>query len=141
VTPTALSISRIVRAPRERVFRAWTTPELLKKWWGPGPVTCPEAHIDLREGGRYSIANQELDGSITWISGEFQRVRVPEQLVYTWSASIVPGETLVTLEFLEHPEGTEIRLTHERFANAEVRDMHLGGWIGCLDKLEQLLTA
>ena len=41
--PTALNLSRIIRAPRERVFAAWTDPDLLKQWWGPGPVSCPEA--------------------------------------------------------------------------------------------------
>jgi len=141
MNPTALALTRLIKAPREKVFAAWTTPETLKKWWGPGPVTCPEAHIDLREGGEYRIANQETDGSITWISGRFERVRVPEQLVYTWNVSIVPGSpTLVTLDFFEHPEGTEIVLKHERLADAAIRDMHLQGWNGCIDKLEALLA-
>jgi uncharacterized protein YndB with AHSA1/START domain len=80
---TALGLTRIIRAPRERVFAAWTEPAALRQWWGPGPVTCPEAHIDLRVGGAYRIANRQVDGSITWISGEFQSVRPPEELVYT----------------------------------------------------------
>ena len=81
----ALRISRVIRAPRERVFAAWTEPALLTQWWGPGPVTCPEAHIDLRVGGAYRIANLEVDGSITWIKGTFARVRPPEELAYTWT--------------------------------------------------------
>jgi uncharacterized protein YndB with AHSA1/START domain len=141
MTPIALAITRIVKAPRAKVFAAWTTPETLKQWWGPGPVTCPEAHIDLREGGEYRIANQELDGSITWISGRFERVRVPEQLVYTWNVNIVPGAaTLVTLAFNEHPQGTELVLTHERFTDAAISDMHRQGWNACIDKLEALLA-
>ena len=86
----ALTVTRFIRAARPKVFAAWTTPEELKKWWGPGPVTCPEAHIDLREGGGYRIANRHPDGSITWISGVFERVVVPEQLVYTWSLARLP---------------------------------------------------
>jgi uncharacterized protein YndB with AHSA1/START domain len=141
VRPTELSLRRIIRAPRERVFAAWTEPELLKQWWGPGPVTCPEAHIDLREGGSYRLANLETDGSITWISGRFERVRVPEELVYTWNVSIVPAEaTLVTVRFLPHAEGTELVLIHERFAAVAVRDMHVAGWGGCIDKLAALLA-
>jgi uncharacterized protein YndB with AHSA1/START domain len=141
VTPTALSMTRVIRAPRERVFAAWTDPEILKLWWGPGPVVCPEAHIDLREGGGYRIANRQPDGSIVWISGVFERVRRPEQLVYTWSVSTYPGNpTLVTLEFNEHPEGTELVLNHERFTDAATRDMHMAGWEGCFVKLEALLT-
>jgi uncharacterized protein YndB with AHSA1/START domain len=140
VQPTALSLRRIIRAPREKVFAAWTEPELLKKWWGPGPVSCPEAHVDLREGGEYRLANLETTGSIVWISGRFERVRAPEELVYTWTISSLPGEsTLVRVQFLPHPEGTELVLAHERFALAATRDMHLKGWGGCLDKLEARL--
>jgi len=140
--PTELTLQRVIRAPREEVFAAWTDPEILKEWWGPGPISCPEAHIDLREGGDYRLANLETNGSITWISGKFERVRRPEELVYTWNVSIVPDEpTLVRVLFLPHPEGTEIVLKHERFAVEAVRDMHVQGWNGCVDKLETLLAA
>ena len=141
MTPTAVSMTRVIRAPRERVFAAWTDPEILRRWWGPGPVVCPEAHIDLREGGEYRIANRQPDGSIVWISGIFERVRRPEQLVYTWSVSAYPeNATLVTLDFREHPEGTELVLHHERFADAATRDMHMAGWEGCFVKLEALFA-
>lgn len=139
--PTELRLSRVIRARRERVFAAWTDPALLTQWWGPGPVSCPEAHVDLREGGAYRLANLEPDGSIVWISGRFERVREPEELVYTWSVSIVPGApSLVRVRFLPHADGTRLELTHERFALEAVRDMHLQGWNGCLDKLEAALA-
>ncbi len=137
----SLSTTRIVKAPRARVFAAWTTPELLKKWWGPGHVSCPEAYVDLRVGGEYRIANLEADGSITWISGFFESIRAPEQLIYSWSVSRLPGKpTLVTVNFREHPLGTELVLKHERFDRDALRNMHLQGWGGCLDKLEALLS-
>lgn len=140
--PTALALTRIIRAPREKVFAAWTEPDLLCQWWGPGPVTCPKAEVDLREGGAYRLANRELDGSITWISGRFERVKPPEELVYTWVVSIVPGEpTLVRVTFRPHPDGTELTVVHERFAVEAVRDMHLHGWNACIDKLEAMLAA
>ena len=137
----SLGITRLIRAPRERVFAAWTTPELLTKWWGPGPVTCPEAAVDLRQGGEYRIANLEQDGSITWITGRFERVTPPAQLVYTWNVSIIPGPaTLVTVEFRDHPSGTELVLKHDRFSDPAVSDMHGQGWNACIDKLETLLA-
>jgi len=139
--PTELTIRRVIPAPREEVFAAWTEPELLRQWWGPGPVSCPEAHVDLREGGEYRLANREASGSITWIFGRFERVRPPEELVYTWTVSIVPGgPTLVRVLFLPHADGTEIVLKHERFALEAVREMHAQGWTGCLDKLAALLS-
>ena len=139
---TMLNLSRVIRAPREKVFAAWTQPELLRQWWGPGPVTCPQAEVDLREGGAWRLANLQPDGSIVWISGAFQLVRAPEELVYTWSLSEMPGEpTLVRVEFRRHAEGTELVLTHERFAIDAVRDMHLQGWGACIDKLAAMLAA
>jgi uncharacterized protein YndB with AHSA1/START domain len=140
VQRTDMKLSRVIRASREKVFSAWTKPELLVQWWGPGPVTCPEAEVDLREGGEYRIANLHPDGSTTWISGRFEHVHPPEELVYTWNVSIIPGEaTLVRVRFLPHAEGTELVLTHERFAVEAVRDMHVEGWTGCIDKLEAML--
>jgi uncharacterized protein YndB with AHSA1/START domain len=141
VQPTELSVIRVIRAPPEKVFAAWTDPLLLRQWWGPGAITCPEVHLDLREGGSYRIANLETDGSIVWISGTFERVRFPVELVYTWRIDTRADEvSLVRVNFLPHSEGTELRLTHERFATEAVRDMHLQGWNGCLDKLERLFT-
>ena len=140
--PTELRLTRLIKADRDRVFAAWTDPAILRRWWGPGPITCPEAHIDLREGGTYRIANKETDGSITWISGHFERIRNPEELVYTWKVSILPDEaTRVRVQFMAHPSGTELILTHERFAVEAVRDMHLEGWNACIDKLEAMLAS
>lgn len=141
MTETLLTVTRIIRAPREKVFAAWTAPEQLVRWWGPGPVTCPKAEVDLRSGGAYRIANKELDGSITWISGTYTIVDPPNRLSYEWNVSIVEGPpTLVTVWFNPHPEGTELVITHERFDDKNVRDMHLQGWGGCLDKLEALFA-
>ena len=136
-----LQFSKLVRAPRERVFAAWTQPELLKQWWGPEGVSCPEAHVDLRAGGKYRLANLQPDGQIIWIVGTFEDVNPPEKLVYNWSIEAMGvASTLVTVLFNEHPEGTELVLTHERFNAAPVRDMHLQGWGGCVAKLETLLS-
>ena len=135
-----LQFRKLVRAPRERVFAAWTNPELLKKWWGPGEVTCPEAHVDLQPGGKYRLANLQPDGQTIWISGTFEEVSPPEKLVYDWNVEAMGVvATLVTVEFIEHVEGTELVLTHERFAAPPVRDMHLQGWGGCIEKLSRLL--
>jgi uncharacterized protein YndB with AHSA1/START domain len=110
------------------------------KWWGPEGVRCTAAEIDLREGGEYRIANQHGDGSVTWISGVFERVRPPEELVYSWNIGI-PGAdgSRVKVEFRPHDEGTELFLTHKRL-EAGVREMHVEGWSGCLDSLEGMFA-
>ena len=56
-------IERVFDAPRELVWKAWTTPEIVKKWWGPKDFTCPVANIDFRVGGKYHVAMHGLAGT------------------------------------------------------------------------------
>ena len=141
--PITLHLRRTVPAPRERVFQAWTRPEDLKRWAGPGDLTTPLAEVDLRVGGRYRIHMQAPDGTLHRVAGTYREVVPPEKLVYTWAWEEKPeeGETLVTVEFLDRGRGTEVVLTHERFPNAAVRDRHEHGWGGCLDKFGALFAS
>ncbi len=139
---TELSVSRIVRASREAVFEAWTTPDMVRRWWGPPPFTCPVAEIDLRVGGAYRLANLGPDGELIWISGTFLQVEAPSELAYTWQLSNQPPDpSVVHVRLLDHAEGTEIRVHHERFATAANRDQHVEGWGGCLQKLADYVEA
>jgi len=67
----ALVTRRTIRASVARLFEAWTQPDKLCAWWGPSPVTCSGAEVDLRVGGRYRIANALPDGKTLIIEGEF----------------------------------------------------------------------
>lgn len=141
-TEITLNLRRIFKAPREKVFRAWTDPEELKKWWGPEGYATPSAEVDLRVGGKYRLGMRKLpDGEIFYLSGIYREVRPPERLVYTWRWEAQPehGETLVTVEFREVGDSTEVVLTHERFPTEKARDDHNRGWSGCLDRLAKLL--
>lgn len=141
-TEITLNLRRIFKAPREKVFRAWTDPEELKKWWGPEGYATPSAEVDLRVGGKYRLGMRKLpDGEIFYLSGIYREVRPPERLVYTWRWQGQPehGETLVTVEFREVGDSTEVVLTHERFPTEKARDDHNRGWSGCLDRLAKLL--
>jgi uncharacterized protein YndB with AHSA1/START domain len=139
-TPTSLRIRHVFNAPRQKVFEAWTTPELLTQWFHPQEgfrVTLAE--VDLREGGEYRIGLQPPgEERILVVSGEYQEIQSPEKLVFTWmweSDDPDQEDTLVTLEFFDRGGNTELVLTHERFANAEARDQHAIGWEGCLSGL------
>jgi len=141
-TEITLNLRRIFKAPRKKVFRAWTDPEELKKWWGPEGYATPSAEVDLRVGGKYRLGMRKLpDGEIFYLSGIYREVRPPERLVYTWRWEAQPehGETLVTVEFREVGDSTEVVLTHERFPTEKARDDHNRGWSGCLDRLAKLL--
>jgi uncharacterized protein YndB with AHSA1/START domain len=142
-----LKLERLIKAPRERVFKAWTDPEQIKQWFVPcgktGEVTTPSAKSDPRVGGKYRIQTRKADGEYFTAAGTYREVKPPERLVFTWGwekdgsgpdyGELEPDETLVTIEFLERGTDTLLIFTHERFATAESRDRHLEGWTRILD--------
>ena len=137
----ALEVRRLIYAPAQRVFEAWTQPEHLKKWWGPRSVTCIHAEIDLRVGGSYRIANQFPNGSVVWILGNFEVIDEPRKLVYTWRTN--PDSPLferVTVQFKACSEATEVVVRHERIPDAATRDKHEHGWEGCLSGLANYMN-
>jgi uncharacterized protein YndB with AHSA1/START domain len=132
-----LVVRRTIRASAESLFEAWTRPEHLRVWWGPRPVTCSGAEVDLRVGGRFRIVNALPDGKTVTIDGEFQEIRPPHKLVYTWRmGEQAEGSSLVTVRFEARGEATEVVVVHESIPSAAVRDSHATGWDGCLDGLE-----
>ncbi len=136
-----LVIRRTICATAEFLFDAWTHPDKMKEWWGPGDVKCLAVEIDLQVGGRYRIANQFPDGKIIWITGEFESIEAPHKLVYTWRVEPNPGQLeLVIVQFEPRDGATEVIVTHERIPDAATRDRHKAGWHGCLDGLVSYAT-
>jgi uncharacterized protein YndB with AHSA1/START domain len=134
----------MINAPPERVFDAWTMPEQLRQWWGPRPVTCSGASVDLRVGGAYRIGNRLPDGNVVWISGEFEVVEPPRRLVYSWlveGKNVEADRSLVTVRFEPRDGGTEVIIVHERIDSEETKRDHERGWNGCLDGLVALFAA
>jgi uncharacterized protein YndB with AHSA1/START domain len=135
----ALVLRRTYKAPRQRVFEAWTKPELAVRFLGPGDVTVPELEMDVRTGGTYRIAMLMPDGERMNAGGTYREVRAPERLSMTWrweeDDPADEFDTLLTLEFNEHADGTELVLTHEQLASVESRDRHEHGWSLILDQL------
>jgi uncharacterized protein YndB with AHSA1/START domain len=137
-------ISRFFRAPRERVFAAWTSAEQMMRWMGPPNFTCPECESDLSVGGRYRVVmrgtpppreGQPAQEITSIVTGEYLEVRPPELVRYTWNPTWSPGEeSLVTLRLHEENGGTRLELVHEGFATAESATGHNQGWNGVLDK-------
>jgi uncharacterized protein YndB with AHSA1/START domain len=132
-----LVVRRTIRATPERLFEAWTRAELLRAWWGPRGVSCSDASIDLRIGGRYRIDNAMPDGRTVIIDGEFLEIEAPRRLVYSWR--IDDGENAppsrVTVRFEAQREGTDVVVFHEKLPNQRARDAHEEGWNGCIDGL------
>ena len=139
-SPASLQVKRLIKAPRERVFAAFTTPSQIQHWFGPATCRVLDAQIDLRVGGiyRFHVCN-DPNGEMT-VSGEYREIVAPEKLVFTWrwldDSDWENVESVVTVEFAEVEGGTEVRLNHEGFPNDESAGNHGRGWNGCFDKLQ-----
>ena len=142
-TVPALVIRRTYDVPPERVFQAWTTPELAKQFIGPNEVAAPEIDMDVRNGGTYRIVMQMADGERWTVGGVYREVRAPHYLQMTWRwKEDDPSEerdTLLTLEFNPLNGGTEMVLTHEQLASEESRAGHARGWEAIADQLAKVL--
>jgi uncharacterized protein YndB with AHSA1/START domain len=134
-----LILTRMLKAPQELAFEVWTSADHIQQWMHPEPgMAVTLAIMDLRVGGKYRIQMQAPDGEFFTAVGVFKEVKAPERLVYTWDwekdgsgvefGEVEGKESLVTVEFLNRGERTELVLTHSRFATVESRDNHAKGW-------------
>ena len=143
IAPLELMINRTINAPRARVFRAWTEAAELDRWFSPDPEYIVKSSVDLRVGGAYRIEMCKPDGQVFGAHGVYREVQPPHRLVFTWTADncgdAVAQDTLVTVEFFEADGKTQITLTHQQFASADVRDRHNHGWNACIDRLRKLI--
>jgi uncharacterized protein YndB with AHSA1/START domain len=135
-----LRIVRSFAAPREAVFRAWTDPKQLVKWWGPKGFTCPECEMDLREGGSWRTVMRSPEGIDHVVSGIYRKIEAPRLLSFTWAWSTGGSrghETVVTVELAARGKTTEMVFTQETFETIAARDQHSHGWnstFECLDE-------
>jgi uncharacterized protein YndB with AHSA1/START domain len=151
-TPNAsreLSLSRLIDAPREKVFKAWTDPELLKQWFAPLPWTTPRAELDVRPGGANLIVMRGPEGQEFPNRGVYLEVVENERLVFTdayagaWEPAEKPFMTVI-LTFEDHGGKTKYtaRVLHWSVADRE-RHEKMGfhaGWGQCANQLEALVA-
>ncbi|HZX86227.1 MAG TPA: SRPBCC family protein [Reyranella sp.] len=143
-----LVLTRLINAPRAKVYRAWTDPELLKQWFAPKPYTTPIVEIDVRPGGSAYFVMRDPDGKDLPNRGVYLEVVPNEKLVSTdayvkaWEPSEKPFMTLI-LTFED--EGGKTRYTarvrHWTVADREAHEK-MGfheGWGLCTDQLEALV--
>lgn len=151
-----LVIRRVFDAPRELVFKAWTEPERMKRWWGPKGFTTPVCEIDLRPGGVCFSCMRSPEGKDYWSKGVYREIVEPERIVCTDSfadeeGSTVspqaygmspdwPEEALITVTFEEDAGKTGFTLRHGPIQPGTERDMCRQGWNETLDKLEDYLA-
>ncbi len=139
-----LTIEREFAHPPEAVFAAWTDERALRKWMGPGEVKAPESQMEAREGGVYVFPMITPDGKNPTARGEILEFVPNKKLRFTWAWDQEDGSAgqlmEVSLDFEETTSGTRLVLHQTNFIDAEARDQHNGGWVGCLVNLEGFLA-
>jgi uncharacterized protein YndB with AHSA1/START domain len=144
--PVSLKVSRLIKAPRERVFAAWTNPADLHNWMGGEGCNVHSAKVDLRVGGEYKIVADCGDHGVNEMKGVYREIKSPERLVFTWDGGCHPDmkgkdiETLVTVELIDKKGATEVTITHEGFPSDDSCASHNYGWTASLEKLEKFMA-
>jgi uncharacterized protein YndB with AHSA1/START domain len=140
-----LVITRIFDAPRRLVFKMWTEPEHLVRWWGPSGFTTISGRMDVRTGGVWSRSMRAPDGRVIRKHGVYREIVMPERLVFTYVTDDPVGnpgpETLVTVTFTDLGGKTRLTLHQGGFESVLAGEAHHGGWTSCLDRLAEHLSA
>jgi uncharacterized protein YndB with AHSA1/START domain len=139
----AIRIERTFDAPAEAVFDAWTSADVMRRWFHVAPDwETPEAEVDLRVGGKVRIVMRRRDGTEVGASGEYTEIDRPRRLAMTWTFSDNPSnEQLIELSFSESEGSTTVVLVNSGISTDERRSSQDWGWRGCLDQLARALAA
>ena len=137
----SLVLRRTSKAPPEGVFRAWTEPAQLARWFGPAGFRCTAQTVDARPGGSYRITMVSPEGEATTVGGEFLAIEPPRRIAFSWSGCGGGAGTMVEVAIAPHPAGSELTLTHRHFVSEADRDAHENGWTLILDQLAARLAA
>ena len=142
-TRPSLTLRRRLNAPPALVFAAWTKPEHLVRWFGPGQTIqdSVKAQMDVRVGGTFRIGFKPDDGGYHEVAGPYREVVENSRLVFTWAWHSTPErESLVRIELKPEGAGTLLTFHHEQFADETARDNHERGWNELFGSLEKYLA-
>jgi uncharacterized protein YndB with AHSA1/START domain len=137
----ALVVKRVIAAPAEVIFDAWTDADSFATWMTAGPVTAAEATTDPRVGGEFTVVVHTPSETLPH-RGTYLVIDRPRRLSFTWlSPNTDNRETTVTVDFTPVGAGTEVAVTHEGLRSPHAWDSHSGGWAACLEALDRLTVA
>lgn len=143
-----LVITRVFNAPRKAVFKAWTDPQQVARWWGPHGFTNPVCEVDARPGGSIRIHMRGPDGTVYPMTGTYQEVVEPERLVFLSAALDQDGtpmfEVLTTVTFAEQGGKTTLTMNARVVkATAKAPQYIAGmeaGWTQSLERLDKFVA-
>jgi uncharacterized protein YndB with AHSA1/START domain len=143
--PGVLRVERTINAPPQVLFDAWTSPEVLRRWWPAGADwDTPVAEVDARVGGGLRLVMRSPGGEEFGGRGEYVEMRPPERLAFTWTWDGHEGHEgtqLIEVEFVDRQDGTTTMvLTNRGLPDEEARRTHREGWELSFDNLDRVLA-
>ena len=137
-----LEIERTFDAPAQAVFDAWTSEEVMRRWFHADPEwETPSAEVDLRVGGRLRVVMRDPKvGEDHGASGEYTVIDPPRRLAFTWLWDDNPTRMLIEIDFEEADGATTVRFTHSGLWDEEAVRSHEGGWSRAFDNLDRALA-
>jgi uncharacterized protein YndB with AHSA1/START domain len=134
-----LTVTRVINAPCEKVFRAWTEPQQLAQWFSPQEVELRDFKADVKNGGAFRIHYVGKKGEFI-ASGNYREI-IPNQRLkfsWTWGHYGMP-DSVVTVDFEDLGKTTRLTLRHEGLPDQEDVDQHTHGWTSMVEKFSQLI--
>jgi uncharacterized protein YndB with AHSA1/START domain len=124
-----LRIERTYRAPIERVYEAWTSEEVLRRWWRTDRGwDTSDAQVDLRVGGAVRVVMRTETGKEIGGGGVYTEVEPPRRLAFTWLWDGETRRTLIEIDFSEHAGVTTVVFVHRDLWDEEAVRSHEDGW-------------
>jgi uncharacterized protein YndB with AHSA1/START domain len=138
-----LRMERAFQAPIEAVFEAWTSEEVLRRWWHTEDgYETSEAAVDLRVGGTVRVVMRDPKEGVEYGGGgTYTEVDPPNRLAFTWTWDDESRQTLIEINFEEQDGLTTVRFTHSGLWDEEAVRSHEDGWNKLFDRLERTMEA
>ena len=134
---SVLHVTKFIPAPQKNVFEAWTTPDLVERWFFPDGMKSVLDYWDAEVGGSFRISIID-DEDVYSTNGVFQEISPFHKLVFTYGWEEEESvETLVTVELRNRDDGTDVILSHEGIDTDEI-EAHKEGWLSALSNLAKL---
>ena len=137
MSDTTVVVKKVISAPRDEVFAAFTDADIMSKWFFPEEDMSAEVNNNPVNVGNYTLKMHAKNGDTYTHVGEYKEISPPEKLVFTWNSDFVQN-TVVTVTLTESDSGTEVTVSHALLPEGEMAENHRGGWTGCLNRLETI---
>jgi uncharacterized protein YndB with AHSA1/START domain len=135
-------MTRVLSAPRARVFKLFADADRVAEWWGPRGFSIPSIDFAPRAGANYRIEMRPPEGESFYLTGTFLEVDAPSRLAFSFEwepADPDDQETVAQLSFNSIDDSTEVVLAQGQFRTEERRALHRDGWTESFDKIGELL--